>query len=139
MTEESEPRSAVHLLVSEAFFLDKLEGTLTALGRQPIVPDWGKDLQEQVLAEPAMAIVIDLENEEVEMLSILQKFRAHPQIREIPTLAYCSHGRNDLVQQVEQMGVQVVLRSTFAANLVRLLMDLGASGEGPTANPGAAS
>lgn len=127
--EEALTYPVVHVLVSDAFFWDKVEGTLRALEKNPRSPEWEEDVFGQVAHEPGVGIVVDLEDEKFEALAVLQQVRDDPRTQGLPILAYCSHLRLDLIDAAEGLGAQVVPRSTFAANLVRLLMDLAGPAE----------
>jgi len=130
LTDAPHEARLVHVLISEPFFWDKVKGTLLALGREPRQPDWERPVLEQLLAEPGAGLVVDLECERIAALTLLQRLRRDPASRGLPILAYCSHLRRDLIHGARRMGLEVVPRSTFAANLVRLLQDLGPS-DGP--------
>ncbi|HEX9793709.1 MAG TPA: hypothetical protein VGC54_06960 [Planctomycetota bacterium] len=124
MSEENAPLPVVYVLVAERFFWDKVEGTLRALEQRPVRPDWATEVFQQMLeAEPA-GMVADLENDRVDVLTLIAQMRQNDAMRELPILAYCSHQCHDLIEAADGLGAHVVPRSTFAANLVRLLMDL---------------
>jgi len=137
---ESElPDPAVLVLISEDFFWEKVEGTLRALARRPVRPEPGSSaarLRESLAEMRPVALVADLEDEDLPVLEILAVLREEEAGGGLPVLGYCSHQRRDLQQAAEGLGAQVVPRSTFAANLVRLLMELTG---GPPVAPGGAS
>lgn len=114
----------VHVLVSEDFFLEKVVGAVRALERHPLVPDWAGSVPAQVAGHPAAEMVVDLEVEEVDVLGLLRGLRADARTRDMRVLGYCSHNLKDLITSAQALGVRVYVRSTFAANLVRLLQDL---------------
>ena len=131
MSQEIDPVSypIVHVLVSDPFFWEKVEGTLRALEKRPLSPDWERDVFEQVVVDPGVGMVLDLEDDRFDALGLLRKLHAHDSTQGVPVLAYCSHLRHDLIQAARELGAEVVPRSTFAANLVRLLMDLAGPAE----------
>jgi len=114
----------VYLLISEDFFLEKVAAAARALERKPVVPDWDQDVLEQIAADPDAEVVIDLELDRLEVPGFLPLLRTDPRTKEIPVLGYCSHNLTDLIDQAQGLGVEAVVRSTFAANLVRLLQEL---------------
>ncbi|RMH02782.1 MAG: hypothetical protein D6702_07735 [Planctomycetota bacterium] len=128
-------RPRVHVLIHEDFFQEKVVGAVRALGREPRVPAWDADLLEQVAADPEAAMVLDLELETTPVLPFLAALRQDPATEGMAILGYCSHNLRDLIAAAQDLGVQVSTRSTFAANLVRLLQDLfrppGESGPDP--------
>ncbi|MBL7007870.1 MAG: hypothetical protein ISR76_02650 [Planctomycetes bacterium] len=133
MPEEPElPNRAVHLLISEDFFLGKVDAAARALERGPVVPDWDQPILEQIAQRPHAEMVMDLELDRLKVSDLLRELRQDPRTREMAILGYCSHNLTQLITQAQGLGVQVVARSTFAANLVRLMQELfrPASGAG---------
>ncbi len=133
MTEETEVdrRAPVHLLIHEDFFLDKVDAAVRALEKEPVVPVWEEDVLEQVLRLPEVEMVLDLECEALEVVPLLERLRADERGAGMAVLGYCSHSSKDLIEKAQALGVDVVARSTFAANLVRLLQQLFRGGLDP--------
>ncbi len=128
MEGQSSPEApVVHVLISEPFFWDKVETTLSALGKLALAPDWEGDVLEQLRAAEPIAMVVDLENEQIEAIEILKSYRANGANAELPILAYASHEREDLLEAATELGAQSVARSTFASSLVRILQNLCAT------------
>ena len=127
MTEETAQEDVVHVLVTENFFRERIDAALQALKRRPSSPDLGSetDVFDQIVPTEAIGLVADLEDDQIEILPLLARIRSSESTSDLDILAYCSHHRQDLIQAAEALGAQVVPRSTFAANLVRLLMGLG--------------
>ena len=82
---------------------------------------------EQLRAAEPIAMVVDLENEQIEAIEILKSYRANGANAELPILAYASHEREDLLEAATELGAQSVARSTFASSLVRILQNLCAT------------
>jgi len=115
---------AVAVLVSEDFFRNRICTTLIAVGHQATVLELGVDLadfQEQILQATTLGLVIDLEEEGFDALALLSALMADARTAQWIFMAYCSYDRKDLLEAAAEIGVEVVLRSTFASNLVRLL------------------
>ena len=128
MEGQSSPEApVVHVLIAEPFFWDKVETTLSALGKLALAPDWEGDVLEQLRAAEPIAMVVDLENEQIEAIEILKSYRANGANAELPILAYASHEREDLLEAATELGAQSVARSTFASSLVRILQNLCAT------------
>jgi len=111
-------------VIAERFFLSKVEPAIRALGWDAVIPDYEGDVQSQIASSQPIGIVLDLENEAIDTLDLAQCLRGDPALNELPVLGYASHERPDLLEQGREIGIQVVPRSTFAGNLVRVLMDL---------------
>lgn len=117
----------VHVLISEPFFWDKVETTLSALGKLAIAPDWEGDVLAQLQSKEPVAMVIDLENERVDSVALLKNYRENGAAAELPILAFASHEREDLLTAATDLGATSVARSTFASSLVRILQNLCAT------------
>lgn len=120
---------AVVVLVSEDFFRDRICKTLNAVGHDAVVLDVGEDIpdfQERILQATALGLVMDLEEEDFNALEVLQALLADPRSDSWTFMAFCSHESGELITGAEELGVDVVPRSTFASNLVRLLQGFSA-------------
>ncbi len=138
MTKETDDRPPFHTLIREKFFLNKVEPAIFAVGVRSSVPDWELEdlagLVENLLSVPAVGAVVDLEEEAFDMLEVIRGLRGDVRFGDLPILGYCSHEKTDLVAAAEALGVETVARSTFAADLARILMALLGTGESPTEN-----
>ena len=126
-SEEEITLPLVHVLISENFFWSKVEGALMGLERTPRLPDWEDDVKAQILANPGVALVADLEEERLDVLGLIAELRCQPGFEEMPMLGYCSHDQTELHLAAAGLGVEVIPRSTFAAALVRALGELKAA------------
>ncbi|PCH78974.1 MAG: hypothetical protein COB96_04840 [Planctomycetota bacterium] len=124
MTPATNSLPVFHTLISEKFFLDKVEPAIQALGWQPVAPDWEQAILPQIAANPGLGVVLDLEEDTVDMLVLIKELQENHQTAAIPILGYSSHEREDLIEAATAAGITVVQRSIFAANLVRVLMEL---------------
>lgn len=97
------------------------------------LPDWEQEdlesLLETLLVVPAVGAVVDLEEDSFDMVGLIRGLRADDRFGDLPVLAYCSHENTELVAEAEALGAQTVARSTFAADLARILMALLGDGE----------
>jgi|FLOH01.1.fsa_nt_gi hypothetical protein len=121
--------TAVAVLVSEDFFRNRICTTLIAVGHEATVLEVGVDFvefQERVLHATTLGLVIDLEEEGFDALALLSALMADERTADWILMAYCSYDRKDLLEAAAKIGVEVVLRSTFASNLVRLLQGFSA-------------
>jgi CheY-like chemotaxis protein len=113
---------AVLVLVTETFFRDRIETTLRAVGREPVLVDpAAEDMLEKVLASGALGLVIDLEDESCDAPTVLEALRADERTASWHFVGFSAHEDDDLMARGAAAGVEVVPRSTFAANLVRLM------------------
>lgn len=126
MTEEPQESLGppVVVLVSEDFFRNRICTTLNAVGHDAVVLDVGDDLAdflERVLQATTLGLVIDLEEGDFDALAVLSGLLADERTEAWSLMAFCSHEQEELIAGASALGVEVVPRSTFASNLVRLL------------------
>ena len=100
---------------------------MSALGKIAMAPDWEGDVLAHLQAHESIAMVVDLENEHLDMVELLKKFRENGAHAELPILAFASHEREDLLTAATDLGATSVARSTFASSLVRILQNLCAT------------
>ena len=133
MNKETDDRLSLHILIREKFFLNKVGPAVFAVGFSSALPDWEQEnsesLLKSLLAVPAVGAVVDLEEDSFDMMAVIRGLRADDRFGDLPILAYCSHEKTELVAEAEAMGAQTVARSTFAADLARILMALLGDGE----------
>lgn len=124
---DDQPRlPAVHVLISEDFFQERVVAVLRALRKDPRVPAaWDSGLFESIASRPALGAVVDLELAEVEALPLLGRMRADPRTRDWILVCYCSLEARAIQAAAIEMGLKVVPRSTLAANLVKILQEFG--------------
>ena len=118
----------VHVLVSEDFFWERIVGTLRALRKDPVTPNWETDVFEQIASQPALGMVLALEDGAINGLSILRKVLKDKRTRGWTLVVYCSHEAKELQAAATALGLMVVPRSTFAGNLVKILQVFGLPG-----------
>ncbi len=122
---DESPRPVVHVLIDEAFFRDRAVAALQALQIQALLPaDWPEDvaaLVERVAAVPAAGAVVDLEAEAFSGVDVAAALRADPRCSGWHLLCYSGGEDEVLDARAVAAGLEVVPRSSFAANLVRLL------------------
>jgi hypothetical protein len=124
--EEDQTRlPVVHVLVSEDFFWERVVGTLRALRRNPVTPDWSEEVFEQIASQAAIGAVIDLEDSAFPALSVLKKLLKDKRTRGWTLVVYCSHEAKEVQAAATALGLMVVPRSTFAGNLVKTLQVFG--------------
>ncbi len=119
----------VVVLVSEDFFRNRICTTLNAVGHDAVVLDVGDDIadfQERILQATTLGLVIELEEEDFDALAVLPALLADERTNSWTLMAFCSHEKEELISGAAALGVDVVPRSRFASNLVRLLQGFSA-------------
>jgi CheY-like chemotaxis protein len=73
-------------------------------------------------APTASLIILDLNFESIDPISLIRKLKTDPSVAKIQLLAYVSHVQGDLKQAAQEAGCDMVLaRSAFSQNLLQLL------------------
>lgn len=110
------------VLVQDLFFRAKIEATARAGGW----PVWCvHDVASLPDAVACRACLIDLESAGADALARLPGIAAR-----VPTIAFASHGRIDLLEAARAAGCREALpRSRLAAELARVLGSLAAGGD----------
>lgn len=117
---------AVHVLISEDFFQERVAGILRALRKEPLIPaSWEGDLFERLAATPVLGAVVDLELAGQDIPALLRRIQAHSRTRDWTLVCYCSLEARSAQTAALALGLKVVPRSTLAANLVKILQVFG--------------
>lgn len=111
----------VAVLIGEDFFRDRTFNAITALAINPMAFEYSDTLLDELVAANPIGIVIDLEDEGFSGLSVVAAIRATPELAEIPYVAYAAFDREDIIVSAAALGVNLVMRSVYAAELVKLI------------------
>ena len=120
--ENKHKEPSVAVLIEEEFFLDRTVKALDALTVTPLLFDsiGGEECLDSLVDMQPVGIVVDLEDENFHGLSIVAAIRATPELSDVPYIAYAAFDREDIHASAAALGVEVVLRSEYAANLVKM-------------------
>jgi len=113
---------SVAVLIEEEFFFERTVKALEALTVTPLLFDsiTDQDCLDSLIAAQPIGIVVDLEDESFHGLSLVAAIRATPELSQVPYIAYAAFDREDIHASAAALGVDVVLRSEYAANLVKM-------------------
>jgi CheY-like chemotaxis protein len=123
MTDDSldNTMSNVAVLIGEEFFQKRTFDAINALAINPMAFEFSDALLDELVAAQPIGIVVDLENENFSGLSVIAAIRATPELAEVPYVAYAAFDREDIIVSAEALGVNHVMRSVYAADLVKLI------------------
>jgi CheY-like chemotaxis protein len=119
--ENTQPNVAI--LIGEDFFRKRTSDACDALAVTPIAFEYSDTLLDELVAAKPIGIVVDLEDETFSGLSVIAAIRATPELADIPYVAYAAFDREDLAVSAEALGISLVMRSAYAADLVKLLQE----------------
>jgi PleD family two-component response regulator len=81
-----------------------------------------RDVLDKAEHEKPLLIIIDLNNNSVEPLALIEKLKAHGDLKKISLIGYLSHVQGELKQKAHEAGANIVMaRSAFSQNLQQIL------------------
>ena len=125
MTDDSleNTKLSVAILIGEDFFRKRTFDAINALAINPMAFEFSDTLLDELVAAQPIGIVVDLEDESFSGLSVLAAIRATPELVDVPYIAYAAFDREDIIVSAEALGINHVIRSVYAADLVKLIRD----------------
>ena len=126
----------VTAVVDDMFFISKIRETGKALGLIVNFPRNLDGLRATLAEDVPQLIVVDLHHQKLDAVQLALELKANETIRPVPLLGFFSHVEADLQRQAVQAGYDEVLpRSIFFRDLVKILAGEIKSGEPATGNP----
>jgi CheY-like chemotaxis protein len=113
----------VAILIGEDFFRKRTFDAINALAINPMAFEFSDTLLDELVAAQPIGIVVDLEDESFSGLSVLAAIRATPELVDVPYIAYAAFDREDIIVSAEALGINHVIRSVYAADLVKMIRD----------------
>ena len=108
--------------VDDLFFASKIRGTAEHLN---ISVDFAKSadaLFDTAKTDVPSLIILDLNSERNDSLSLALRLKADERLRDVPVVAFLSHVQTELMQRAKQSGIDHVLpRSAFTKRLAEIL------------------
>jgi len=125
MTDDSRENTKLNvaILIGEDFFRKRTFDAISALAINPMAFEFSDTLLDELVAAQPIGIVVDLEDERFSGLSILAAIRATPELVDVPYIAYSAFDREDIIVSAEALGINYVIRSVYAADLVKMIRD----------------
>ncbi len=108
--------------VEDLLFRSKISETASRLGIEASFPRSPKKLLEAVRESPPDLLVLDLNSDRFEPLSLVQTIRSEGATESVKTVGFLSHVQKDLAVAAREAGCdRVVARSAFTKNLPEIL------------------
>ena len=108
--------------VDDLFFASKIRGTAEQLNVTVEFAKKAGSLYDLAKAETPDLIILDLNSERLDPLSLAKDIKADEQLRGVPLVGFLSHVQTDLLRLAQDAGVdQVMPRSAFTARLADIL------------------
>ncbi|MDE0585144.1 MAG: hypothetical protein OSB63_00815 [Planctomycetota bacterium] len=125
MTDDSSENTKLNvaILIGEDFFRKRTFDAISALAITPMAFEFSDTLLDELVAAQPIGIVVDLEDERFSGLSVLAAIRATPELADVPYIAYAAFDREDIIVSAAALGINHVIRSVYAADLVKMIRD----------------
>ncbi len=108
--------------VEDLLFRSKISETASQLGIEASFPRNPRKLLETICESPPDLLVLDLNSDRFEPLSLLQTIRFEGAAETVKTVGFLSHVQKDLAVAAREAGCdRVVARSAFTKNLPEIL------------------
>jgi len=116
------------LAVSDIFFYTKIRDAFRpqgyAMERLRNIDDWLSKIEDQ----PPQAIIANMNDDRLDVPSLLRAVKAHPKTQHIPILAFANHEEISTWKLAKDLGInKIVSRNEFSARTLALLEELIAS------------
>ncbi|MBN9663424.1 MAG: response regulator [Acidobacteria bacterium] len=109
-------------VVDDLFFVVKINDAAKRAGLTCEFLKSEKDVLEKSVAEQPLLVILDLNANSVNAVSVITKFKAIEDLKRVSLIGFVSHVQGELKQQAQDAGANMVLaRSAFSANLPQIL------------------
>lgn len=109
-------------VVDDLLFTVKINDAAKRVGLDVEFLKSERDVLDKAANEKPLLIIIDLNNNSVEPLQMIEKLKAHGDLKKISLIGYLSHVQGELKQKAHEAGANIVMaRSAFSQNLQQIL------------------
>jgi len=109
-------------VVDDLLFTVKINDAAKRAGVDVVFLKSERDVLDKAATEKPLMIIIDLNNNSVEPLHLIEKLKAHEDLKKISLIGYLSHVQGELKQKAHEAGANIVMaRSAFSQNLQQIL------------------
>lgn len=109
-------------VVDDLLFTVKINDAAKRVGLEVEFLKSERDVLDKAANEKPLLIILDLNNNSVEPLHLIEKLKAHGDLKKISLIGYLSHVQGELKQKAHEAGANIVMaRSAFSQNLQQIL------------------
>lgn len=122
--------SRIAMIVDDMFFASKIRAAASAANREAVSVR-SLDQLEKELSDPPSVIVLDLNSNRLDALSMIESIKSKSELSNVPIVAFLSHVQVELARRAEEAGCDyVVPRSLFTRMLPQIVAgDLSSLGK----------
>lgn len=115
--------------ITDVFFYTKVRDALRQPEYQLEKARTQQEIVDKALSADPRAILFDMNDLNLDAFQALEKLKADPRVKDIPTLAFANHEEVDTWKRAKALGVtKVVSRNEFSACTRELVEELFTSG-----------
>lgn len=115
--------------ITDLFFYTKVRDALRQPEYQLEKARTQQEIVDKALSADPRAILFDMNDLNLDAFQALEKLKADPRVKDIPTLAFANHEEVDTWKRAKALGVtKVVSRNEFSACTRELVEELFTSG-----------
>lgn len=119
----------VLVAITDLFFYTKVRDALRQPEYQLEKARTQQEIVDKALSADPRAILFDMNDLNLDAFQALEKLKADPRVKDIPTLAFANHEEVDTWKRAKALGVtKVVSRNEFSACTRELVEELFTSG-----------
>jgi CheY-like chemotaxis protein len=112
----------VILAVDDLFFSSRIKSTARLMGVKVLHATDVRQLHDLLAGLVPRMIILDLNSQACAPLDAVRRIKADTRLSQVPIIGFLSHVQRDLQRKAREEGCdQVLPRSTFSANLSRIL------------------
>ena len=109
-------------VVDDLFFVVKIQDAAKRAGFEASFLKSEDEAIESARAERPRLVIVDLNAKSVKPVQLIERLRAHPDLKGLTVLSFVSHVQGELKQRAHDAGANMVLaRSAFSTNLPQIL------------------
>jgi len=109
-------------VVDDLFFVVKIQDAAKRAGFEASFLKSEDEAIESARAERPRLVIVDLNAKSVKPVQLIERLRAHPDLKGLTVLSFVSHVQGELKQRAHDAGANMVLaRSAFSSNLPQIL------------------
>ena len=128
-------KTTILVAITDLFFYTKVRDALRQPDYQLEKARTQQDIVDKALSANPGVIIFDMNDLTLNAFQALEKLKADPQLKGIPTLAFANHEEVDTFNRARALGVtKIVSRNEFSARLKDLVEEVVSGKQSPKAD-----
>lgn len=123
----SEQPHTVLVIISDLIFRSKIDEAARHAGVPLRVAKSPEQLERHLGNATPAVVLMDLEMEGLDTPAMLSRLRASPEVARVPVIGFAGHTNVAVIHAARAVGVQVMARSAFVAQLPAMMERIAAA------------